>query len=159
MTDDGQGQDERLAEIRALHFENADDPDVCYECGREWPCDEAYVVARLDALTAERAAIQAAWNRDRSLLDVAIDHHMSRWKQAEAERDDALARLAAAEAALRFYEDETITHLQGALAELADMDVPSLAMRKYAFDALTASSERVGAALAGSRERAAGEGA
>jgi hypothetical protein len=144
MTDDGQGQDERLAEIRALHFENADDPDVCYECGREWPCDEAYVVARLDALTAERAAIQAAWNRDRSLLDVAIDHHMSRWKQAEAERDDALARLAAAEAALQ----NIVAVLGPAACACEGQQVEVDTALGYAR-----------AALAGSREQAQGDGA
>ena len=65
-----QADDARISEIRALHFENADDPDVCYECGREWPCDEAYVVARLDALTAERDALREA-------LDPYTSHRLS----------------------------------------------------------------------------------
>ena len=115
-------------------------------------------------LLDENARLTA--ERDRAVELRSGDQHWARHFKAKADsltallaERDALARLAAAEAALRFYEDETITHLQGALAELADMDAPTLEMRKYAFDALTASNERVEAALAGSREQAQGEGA
>ena len=113
-----EGQDERISEwsesdellrwtleqhTRSLN--NAGE-QRCAQCYTRIPCDIAALAAsglarsaRLDALAAERNTIQSAWTRDKALLDEAIDHHMSRWKKDEAERD-ALARLAAAEAAL-----------------------------------------------------------
>ena len=75
--------DARIAEIRALHFENADDPDVCYECGREWPCDEAYVVARLDALDAERDALLSELTSYRLDFNVSESHPRLRLREPE----------------------------------------------------------------------------
>jgi hypothetical protein len=119
------------------------DDGICLHCvdGR------ADIRAERDALTAERDAIQAAWRRDTGLADDAIDHHMARWKKAEAERDALAARLASAEAALfgvalRMDLDD----LQGCWCVR-----PKSGSHEHACVAARA-------ALAGSREQAAGEG-
>ena len=121
--------DERIAEIRDIHVAGVGiSAHVCANCYDEWPCDTVYLLARVDALAAERdesvgnmTAIAAAfarlktrsesWNDDSKRLHneymptVAIIDELLAIKdaaitKAEAERDAALARLEASEAAL-----------------------------------------------------------
>ena len=74
--------DERISEIRASHF----------GCQGQWQCDVAYLLARVDALTAERDE----WKRINQSDNQCAARRL---EQAESERDALAARLAASEAA------------------------------------------------------------
>lgn len=129
--------------------------------------DVRYLLARLDALEGERDAIQAAWNRDKRLSEEAIDHHMARWKRAEAARDHL-------ETIIKAFRDarEGVARYHD-LPELTDdelMDDAAYAHRNALLDAtykdlicaqddlLKAVAESDDATLAGSREQATTEG-
>jgi len=56
--------DARISEIRDIHVAGVGiSAHVCANCYDEWPCDTAYLLARVDALAAERHAAVARAER------------------------------------------------------------------------------------------------
>jgi len=127
---EGQDHAARISEIRGIHVVGGGKrSDSCAHCYTQWPCDEAYVVARLDALAAEAsdvarenealieevraageqiAALTAERDELRSaglrLIEVR-DRAVVGADHAFAERDAAVARAERAESERDVYRD------------------------------------------------------
>lgn len=99
--------DERISEIRARHrgeriSAEASAPEYCPQCIVRWPCDYGRFLARLDALETERDGLQrqvrglsdqlqiVAHERDEALSLAEIEPSSQSYRQAEAERAEAL---------------------------------------------------------------------
>ena len=99
--------DERIAEIRAKHKPECDNDvrDVdfgpvvqigpyCADCGDEWPCEQGVLLARLDALAAERDAADKLYRMSviqrAAVLDEG-DALRARAERAEAVIADAVS--------------------------------------------------------------------
>lgn len=144
--------DARIAEIRARHVlydfgmvapESGEwiASVSCRGCHRPWPCEPAELLARLGALEAERDHIAALREADHAWARLAVDN-------LRAERDALASRLAAAEAAM-----EAVIRCLICVGTGEDR-------RYYVADGYGAAfSAAIRAALAGSREQAATEGA
>ena len=145
--------DARVRLIRAGHTEVCD--ATCGDCNAPWPCDTAVVLAHLDALAAERdewkaKAVDHAMTIDAKNL--RIEQVKRLYDLTRAERDALAARLAAAESA-RDAAEQIIADVQFDLINCHQQNACA-----HIQDALMIVN-RHGAALAGNREQAQGEGA
>lgn len=170
-----EGQDdERISAIRAAHYPwspYGDDP-FCPKClddnnESSWPCDYGYVLTRLDALAADRDEWQRAYEQsmdEGNRLEAERDRERGYVKRLQGvvdivyrKRDDALARLAAAEAANARAADRIMQDVLD--LDPDDPEHPDTICISY--DALVVVLENAlrgaDAALAGSREQAATE--
>lgn len=86
-----EGQDARVHEIRGIHVVGGGKrSDSCAHCYTQWPCDTAYLLARLDALTAERDVLRVERDIARRVeqeSSAAADAWQAEAVKVRAERD------------------------------------------------------------------------
>ncbi len=86
-----EGQDARVQEIRGIHVVGGGKrSDSCAHCYTQWPCDTAYLLARLDALTAERDVLRVERDIARRVeqeSSAAADAWQAEAVKVRAERD------------------------------------------------------------------------
>lgn len=155
--------DARVQEIRARHHGDristeASAPEYCPQCIVRWPCELGVLLARLDALTAERDRLRLGMESWRTAAQSNLQAHPADVQRLTDERDALAARLAAAEAANARAADRI---MQDAL-DLAPDDPEHPDTICISYDALVVVLDNAlrgaDAPLAGSREQAASEG-
>ena len=92
---------EELGWIREKHRVREDLYEGCWDCGTDWPCESAKLLAHIDAMAAENAALTARLALAEAVIEAARAVHDA-WAAGRGE--EGLIELGLA---LRVYDDAT----------------------------------------------------